>query len=180
MTTKTNKDGRHPFKWLTYEGQKVRIDEDIAPLLSDMWKLGIKTYNSCQATRSNNCYTHKTTKECSKFVWIVFETSKDIERFYNYIAVWEETKINIEDFNMYERILGWGYGIDPHGVWYLSATMDNEGVEGHWKRKGKGKGNSYSIWEEDACKINKFNLLPQLWIPRKHLSYVEERIKLAL
>lgn len=179
MGTEKNKSGRHPFKWLKYEGQKVRIDKDIAPLLSGMWKLGIYTTNSCQATYHWTICSRKT-KECKEFVWIVFETAKDIERFYDYVAVWEPLSDIGSGFNMYEKMSGIGYGLEPHSVWYVLARMDNLGVEGHWKRNGKGKNNSYTVWEEDGCKKNQFVLQPQLWFPRKHLSYVEERIKLAL
>jgi hypothetical protein len=36
------------------------------------------------------------------------------------------------------------------------------------------------MWIDDGCKKNNFIMSPQLTFPREHLSYVEERIELAL
>ena len=82
----------HTAKILTYNGRKVKIDKDIAPLLSKMWKLGIKTSNSCQGQCATFCqhkqkiitykdkstlYTKIKTKYCNDRIWIVFQSPQD-------------------------------------------------------------------------------------------------------
>ena len=87
---------------------------------------------------------------------------------------------------MYHHIEGHYRKEQPHDYRAIETHLDNEGVEGSWKRvpammaSGQKKGSTHTVWEEDHCTDNDFNLQPQLWFPRKHLPYVEERIRLAL
>lgn len=38
----------HPTVELEYQGETVEIDEDLAPLISEIWKAGIDTTDACQ------------------------------------------------------------------------------------------------------------------------------------
>ena len=38
----------HPTVTLAYFGETVEIDQEVAPLLQDVWRLGIPTLSSCQ------------------------------------------------------------------------------------------------------------------------------------
>lgn len=87
VTTGKRKDGRHPFKWLLFKGEKVRIDRDIVPLIKMMWELGIETSSCCQSDCPCPPKTHRT-KYCDNYIWIAFQASKDLERFYDVVAEW--------------------------------------------------------------------------------------------
>lgn len=194
-------EDRHKFKWMVYKGRKIRIDRDIAPLLSNMWELGIGTTNCCQAVCARSC-KHKTkitkykdgsslyskikTRDCKDRVWIVFDSARSFEKFLNVVAVYEKWKRDKPE-GMYEHIQGFTLKSHPHDVWEVIPYFDNLGVMYHEERMPLTKANGFpkgrktiGILVEDSCKKNQFKMMPQLWFPRKHLEYVEERIRLAL
>lgn len=184
---------RHKAKLLNYQGYKVRIDEEIAPLFTKLWKFGINTVSSCQAHCSFKC-NHKVikhpvdenglqyfesipTKHCGECIWIVFDTANDVERFYNYVAEYTKEYKN----TMYSYINGWCYKEYPRDIWTLYFRPRNAGIVGHWGRpKWGNKRSTKEHWVEDKCKKNNFIMQPQLTFPRKHLIYVEQRLQLAL
>jgi len=181
---KQNKDGKHPFKWLLWRENKVRVDKEIAPLISNLWKLGINTLNSCQAHCSFNC-DHKwnqfrdkiiPTGHCDNNVWIVFETAKDYQKFLNIVANYNEKK-------MYEHIIYSYFSpkkYDPNR-WATQFFMENLGVEGEWKRPYFNKKRvEYQMFVETGCGKNNFNTQVQLTFPQKHLEYVEKKINSVL
>ena len=181
-----NKNGKHHYKIVSFRGQKICIDEDIAPLLLNMWKLGIRTWNSCQGHCSFKCahkyrikklkngitnYTKVRTKACGQFVWLVFDRVEDLELFYNLVA---EPKDFNNDKSMYDQITN-------NKIWSTIFPITNYGISGHWGRpKWGNKRSTKMMWIEDKCKKNKFVFSPQLTFPRSHLPYVEARIKAAL
>ena len=201
------KDGRHVFKWRTYKGHKVRIDEDIVSMLDKIWALGIGTTNSCQEQCNFNCdhkwihkkykngttYSrHDRTKNCYNCVWLSFETSKDAEKFYNIVAEYVPNSWEVEDkscmYNLMscDRVVGNSHK-KPSRIksnpdsWSWCFILRNYGVEGHFGRPTyKGRREKYEMWIEDGCKKNDFILAPQITFPRKHLKHVEERLQLAL
>jgi predicted transposase YbfD/YdcC len=187
----------HKYKWMYYKDSKVRIDRDIAPLLSKMWELGIETYNACQAMCSRSCkHTkkvkkykdgtslsyHTKTKHCYDRVWIAFESARALEKFLNIVSVYEKNS----DGSMYDHIQGYSAHEHPHDAWASLLVLENLGIQYHeertpipkrwWKRNSK----TYGCIVEDGCKKNNFRVAPQLWFPRKHLVYVEERLQLAI
>ncbi len=184
----------HKAKLISYHGRKVKIDEDIAPLISNMWKLGINTISSCQAHCSFKC-NHKykvhpkdadghqlweliPKKYCRDNIWIAFQSNYDLELFYNAVAEYSK-----EDGSMYEFMCHGNWKENPREIWSTSWRVENAGVKGHWGRpvfsKG-GKRSTFECWIDDDCKKNNFVTVPQLTFPHKHLSYVEERIALAI
>lgn len=188
---------KHKQKRINFKGQKILIDEEIAPLLRKMWRLGIITNGSCQASCNFNCkhkykkkhlkdgrvYSAKIkTKNCHNNIWIVFATAKDIELFYNIVAEYCPDTFYHKDFyknkdKMYCKM----HGSAIKDNWALSYSLYNNGVEGHFGRPTiNGKRNTYSLWMEDGCGENNFIVQPQLTFPRAHLKYVEERLDLEL
>lgn len=183
---------RHLYKTLKFNGEKVRIDEEIAPLLSKMWKLGINTNACCQAHCRFEC-KHKVkvhpekdgrtffetirNKNCLSHIWISFDTAFDVEMFYNYVAEYVKNDIG----TMYGFINGYNQKEYPNDVWRMIFIPRNYGVERHFGRPTfNGKRSTQEMWMEDGCKKNDFVMNPQLTFPRKHLQYVEERLDLAL
>ncbi len=181
---------QHKGKTLTFRGEKVKIDEDIAPLISNLWKLGIMTTNSCQGQCSFKCnhkvkvhpkdkkgctyYESLWTKHCQDNIWIVFEHAVDVEKFYNIVAEYVEN----DQGTMYHKMRGGG---GPRDRWCLNFYPRNLGIQ---HRVGRPTINGYRstqlLYIEDGCKKNDFVMMPQLTFPHKHLSYVEERIALAI
>lgn len=197
MKVSLTKDGRHKFKWLTYEGQKVRIDADIAPLLTSLWTLGIKTTNSCHAQCSFTC-GHKTkttkledggyclspikTKDCDNNVWIAFESIQDLEKFFNLVAKYDTSRGSMYELmncDLFVQTTGkYNYTKD---AWAFSFYMRNMGLLGHFGRPmWRGKRMKHEVWIEDGCGKNHFRVQPQLTFPRKHLPYIEAQLQLAL
>lgn len=185
--------GRHRAKLLEYDGRRVRIDEEIAPMIQSMWKLGIKTSNSCQGACSFECdhkikkhpvakdgsqYFEKIkTKHCRDCIWLVFESTKDAELFYNCVAEY----VKGYEPSMYMNINGFDRKKNARDVWILDCSARNNGVLGRWSKATRnGVRNTYQTWEEDRCETNNFIIEPQLTFPRKHLQYVEKRLKLAI
>lgn len=176
------KSTRHPFKWLKYNEQNIRIDKDIAPLISRIWKLGIKTTSSCQEHCSfvcghkikiiNNYYEPVRTKRCKNHIWIVFASAKDLEKFYNYVA-----EYSTNHTSLYEYIIRTADKNYHDSIWSLDWVPVNYGIFGHWGRQTiNGKRQTYEVWIEDGCDKNNFIMQPQLTFPKKHLKYVEERL----
>lgn len=200
---KPTKNGRHHFKWMLYQGQKIRIDRDIVPLLTSMWELGIGTTNSCQGVCSRNCHkvTHtklkdgtiysdyKRTADCKSRIWIAFDSAKSLERFTNLVAVYEKDNRD----SMYELINGWSSHdewkrgkfrcIPNPDNWEHIHHMPNLGVRFHVERFPNNipsEPKYYHAYVDDDCPRNNFRMEPQIKFPRKHLSYVMERLNLAL
>lgn len=184
----------HPYKIVNYKGNKIRIDKGILSLLTKMWKLGIVTTNSCQSFCSFSC-NHKrkiiknkkygkyskiiTTRNCRNNIWIVFNSIKDLEKFYNYVAEYYPV-----DNKMYSNMhcdLAFFHNKKSKDLdsWSMVCSMDNDGVYGHTE-KSMCWGKKSLMFVEDGCKKNKFVVRPQLTIPHKHLAYVEARLQLAL
>lgn len=184
---------KHKFKWIIYEGDRVAIDAEIVPLITKLWKLGIKTTSSCQALCSFNCdhkwkknkndYQKINSKNCYSDIWLCFNSSEDLEKLYNIVA--EYSKDNKSMYNkmgcdrvIYDSGLKFKRIID---CWEFLFIMDNRGIEGHWGRPTFGKKQSTQLmWIEDKCSKNNFVISPQITFPRKHLSYVEEKLQLAI
>jgi hypothetical protein len=189
----------HKFKWMTYEGEKVRIDREIAPLLAKMWRLGIGTTSCCQAVCSRNCkhnrervkykdgseyYKVVKTPRCKDRVLIVFDSARSYEKFLNMVAQYVKWEPGQPD-GMYDAIQGHSASIIER--WEVYPCVDNLGVElrvirlpvkqadGLPKRR-----KTVGVFIDDGCKRNDFRMMPQLYFPRKHLSYVEHRLEEAL
>jgi hypothetical protein len=191
---------RHKFKWLTYKGKRIRIDQEIAPLLSKMWELGINTKGCCQAT-CHFCCNHKwkssktkdgfahyeliETKNCYDSVWLAFESMKDLERLFNSVAEYSQERNSMYHLMNCDCVVRTpdkkGYKVWPDS-WAFIFYMSNQGVYGHWGRPtwAKGQRSTQILWIEDGCKKNDFVMQPQITFPRKHIPYVEERLQLAL
>lgn len=193
------RDGRHQFKWMKFDGVSVRIDKDIASLLSKMWKLGIRTTNSCHGSCSFMCkhkyivrkskhgdyYKPVPTKDCHDSVWLAFESSFDVELLYNIVA---EYPGNEDDGTMYSKMCcgrfvttkGSKFRRSPEG-WAFMFLLENNGVSGHWGRPVfNGRRSTQEMWIEDGCERNDFVIQPQITFPRAHIKWVEDKLDLAL
>lgn len=178
-----------------YGKYRIKIDRDIVRLISLMWKLGIDTSNSCQATCAYDCKcrpNYRKWKTCNQHVWIAFPSSRDIEKFMNIVAKFEMTN-DKHEWTMYDHVQGYGRKLGQPS-WLFSFCMANHGEKkvikkGYFKKpqvhkhiegtKAK-KQKSYSYFETIGCGRNNFRVEPQLHFQRQYLDYVVKRLEAAL
>ena len=67
---------KHQTVRVVHGDQKADVDKAIAPLIREMWRAGIETYQSCQDRPAG-------------YVWIQFDSSHELERFLNIIGDYE-------------------------------------------------------------------------------------------
>ncbi len=98
---------------LKYNNQYIDIDKKIAPLITEIWKAGFKTNNSCQ----NNVPRG--------YIWISFNDSIDMKKFINIIFQGKNNKEDIIvrglDSPCYTPN-SWKYKID---IYNLYEPVDN-------------------------------------------------------
>jgi hypothetical protein len=86
----------------------IEVDEEIAPLLNAIWKLGIATCNSCQENQPG-------------VIWIEFSRAEDAEAFLTSIVSGLDPINSPEAENwLYSRIIGQN-GAGQNGGWRYSA-----------------------------------------------------------
>lgn len=69
MKSKKNSRKQHATKIVYINGKRCFIDEDIAPLIKKLNKLGIFTGSSCQASCEGYCGKEKHNKACKNYVF---------------------------------------------------------------------------------------------------------------
>jgi hypothetical protein len=110
-----------PIAW---EGRYAEVDEDLAPLILSLWKVGIDTSNSCQ-------------ENLHDFAWVEFPTMVDAMKFVDLVAVFPDEgevytlsdHLFVGDASLWELSLGsfTGCGGDRHRQY--GVNVHNRGVE---------------------------------------------------
>ncbi len=67
---------RHP------DGYEVPLDSEIAPLVAEMWRAGVRTQQSCQEGHSG-------------YAWLVFDDFGDLAYFLSIVGVYEPDKDSV-------------------------------------------------------------------------------------
>jgi hypothetical protein len=84
LADKLNKNHK-AISLIFHDGKMIEIDENIAPLIKELWTTGIKTLNSCE----NNVPAN--------YIWIEFMTFDDLKQFLDVCFLHEDiNKENIE------------------------------------------------------------------------------------
>ncbi len=106
--------GKHRTVRVSVGEMEADIDEEIVPLVRELWRAGIETVNSCQENRPG-------------IIWIQFATTDDAANFLDIVAEYEEG----ED-TLYNRAMGrWDGGEFPASDWDYAALPEDRGlVEG--------------------------------------------------
>lgn len=114
---------KHKTVPIEYAGFSADIDEGIAPLILELWKADIMTFNSCQENRPG-------------IIWIEFAHPVAVEDFLNIVTSYDE-----EPCSLYRRIRGegwledlpedevgnWEYDVlGPHDIAVDETLTDNE------------------------------------------------------
>ena len=102
----------HPTQTISHEGMTAEVDEMIAPLILNLWKLGINTVLSCQDNPSSYLI--------GGWIWIVFTTEQDYEKFIS-IAAGEPNSI---PESLYRRAM---YGASSYGKCWEHESWDSDG-----------------------------------------------------
>lgn len=75
---------RHATITVSVGSQMAEIDEEIAPLIEEIWKAGIITINSCQENRPGTVWIEFLTTHCAaEFLNAIAEYSLDLDSLYN-------------------------------------------------------------------------------------------------
>lgn len=69
--------GQHKTVLVKWDGYEAKIDGGIAPLIKEIWKAGIFTFNCCEENRPG-------------IIWIEFASAPDAEAFMNIVARYED------------------------------------------------------------------------------------------
>ena len=104
---------KHQTVRISHEDQEADVDKQIAPLIKQMWKAGIETYQSCQDNPPG-------------WVWIQFASSHELERFLSIIGDYEAALGSLHDRmrHGYDRIAG------PRvGQWHYVVVADDLAVD---------------------------------------------------
>jgi len=91
------------------------VDEQIAPLVRELWLAGWRTYSSCQE------------HPVSGAVWLAFYRASDVEAFLNAVAIHQRNSAG----SLWQRANDWGFGdhtrsashIDGFGDWEYHASV---------------------------------------------------------
>jgi hypothetical protein len=106
-----NKYQLHETKLVEFGDQRAEIDVDIADLVLNLWKLGLRTSNSCQDNVPKG------------FAWIEFCSVYDAETFLNLVAEYSE-----EPGSVYNRMTR-PWGDKTHLDWIYSVCLTDFGVD---------------------------------------------------
>lgn len=114
--------GKHKTVQVRVGEMRADIDEEIAPLIRELWRAGIDTLNSCQENRPG-------------IVWVQFATADDAAMFLNVVAEYDE-----EPDGLYARITGrsdrcehspppWDYHALPEDLGLIEAFLDDDEID---------------------------------------------------
>jgi hypothetical protein len=104
---------KHKTIRIVYGDQEADVDKQIAPLVKEMWKAGIETYQSCQDSPPG-------------WVWIQFMSSHELERFLSIIGDYEAALGSLHDRmrHSYDRLAG-----PQVGQWRYVVVADDLAID---------------------------------------------------
>lgn len=146
----------HKTAVVKWEHREAEIDEEIAPLVLELWKAEIETVNSCQDNFPKG------------YVWIQFGSAGDAEKFLDIVV----TKFASGRHSLYQRVLGtWDCtGLEPKD-WEYSTHLDDC--------------NLTFIPDDDSVSVTErhggnpcFHFTLSIRFPGRDLKVVTERMKL--
>lgn len=98
---------RHPVVRIEHDGKSAEIDEEIAPLVLELWRAYLWTVSSCQDVRGRVHIDFEDSATAEAFVNVVVgERSGDVESLYNRIVLDDEP----DDWEHFRRRRVWEFG----------------------------------------------------------------------
>jgi hypothetical protein len=147
------------IEYTTPDNHKIDadVDEKIAPLVLNLWKLGLKTNMSCQNNRGK--------------VWIDFFCAFDAEEFCNHVAEYSD-----EPDSVYQRMNGGLLGGDPNYGWEYDIHPCDHGLSYEWEEDEFGEEDPIESFDGEHT----FIFSVSVRFPIEDLEHVENRIGAAL
>lgn len=115
--------GQHKTVLVKWDGFEARVDEGIAPLIKEIWKAGIFTFNSCEENRPG-------------IIWIEFASAAEAEAFLNIVARYEEDLDSLynrirQEWAHYDGVIpgSWEYSILPFDYSVEQHILDDDSIE---------------------------------------------------
>jgi hypothetical protein len=140
----------HETKLIKFEDQQAEIDVDIADLVLNLWKLGLRTSNSCQDGVPKG------------FAWIEFCSAWDAEMFLNLVAEYSE-----EPGSVYDRMTR-AWGDETPLDWRYDCYRRDFGVN-------EEELNDHEVTTSFSG-THDFRLSISVRFPRKDLHFVKQQI----
>jgi hypothetical protein len=147
-------DRLHKTKHIKFKDIEADIDQDIADLILDLWKLDIGTTNSCQDNVPKG------------FVWIEFQTAYDAELFLNYVAEYSGDLDSV-----YQRLAHRWRDDKPRALWRYNVNVMDEGIHQELDDNGDVV--------NETCDHHDFHFAISVRFPRTDLQYVKRRLREA-
>lgn len=182
---------KHKARYLILNGQRTRIDADIAPLIQALHDLGVRTFSSCQGSCMGHCgrrhkrgplttytYSDGTTetyrkriypRRCLETVTIAFETAVEATKFIN--LVYRHT----DNEELRDQMRGEGSPPRQH-LWAWSPKLDGSvgcDLGDDWMTK---RGH----WVPIPKRPFKLNFEMLCLFPHSQLQLVTQRVQEAL
>jgi hypothetical protein len=145
--------GQHKTVLVKWDGFEARIDKNIAPLIREIWKAGIFTFNCCEENRPG-------------IIWIQFASVFEAEAFINIVARYEEGVDNL--YNRIRQEWSRGDGIIP-GAWEYDVHPIDYSVDQRFLKDG-------SI-EESSTGPSEFLFTMSIRLPKEDYPTLLERMK---
>lgn len=145
---------KHKTNHIVHGNMEADIDCDISNLILNLWKLDIHTTLSCQSNVPKN------------YVWIEFFSASDAEKFLDLTAEFDE------DFDsIYQNMVStWGDGREE---WRYAVNVMDYGVKFIFD-------DNEEIIGEELDGEHTFIFAVSVRFPKKHLAFVESRIRKAV
>lgn len=176
---------QHVAKYLTIDGRRIRIDANIAQLVSGLDRLGIRTFSSCDSGCGGWCKRkhkqlpdtsewtkvkgkktlvkvshHKKPKQCSESVWLAFESATDAMKMLN--VVYDNDDAEKLQCHMQ------GFGRKQSHAWVWNVGVDNINDRGFMDSRGYWRGTRFGP--------AKFDFFCNVVFPHAHLGLVTQRV----
>lgn len=154
MFKKRSNTMKHKQVMIKHGDLEAKVDEKIADLILNLWKMDIITILSCQNNVPKN------------YVWIEFFSAEDAERFLNIVAEYDEDMDSI-----YQNIVGrWS---DLKHEWIYDVHPVDFGVTYDYDKNNKFVEKTF-----DGNHAFQFNIA--IRFPNKHLQFVKDKVEKAV
>jgi hypothetical protein len=97
----------HETVTMSHCGQMIRIDRNIAPLISEIWRLGLETINSCENNVPEN------------YMWIEFANEASLRQLLDIVLINESGQSEL-----YKKISDYPYSYP--NAWQITIHYDTE------------------------------------------------------
>lgn len=180
---------KHHQKSFLWEGERVWVDERLINLIPNLFKLGIFTFSSCQASCGGWCnrkhrlitkrawylekgkrvyyWKYAKPKACKESIWLVFPSTKDAMKLLNVVYRDDDP----EDLKRQIEGYGWGTRRKKELSWIWKTKTWDVNDQRHMDHRG--------YWVGKVSGPPKFDFFCSVVFPRAHFDLVCQRVQEA-